>query len=62
MSEALIQISKVSGTGDEDVMNIEIVNNNSVIRLTMPMLAYAELITGQAKVSCEVKRWHIEEG
>ena len=59
-NEALIQCSRVSEAGRDDYVAVEIIrvaDKESIIRLNMSLEEFAQMITGDAKVRCDVCRW-----
>ena len=57
MSEkALASFSRVSGTGEEDTVDFEIVLPNGVVRVRLTMTGFADLMTGGFKIPCKIIR------
>ncbi len=54
--EALIQLSRVSGN-EQDEMQLNIIHEGTHIRLGIPMIGFAELLTGAAHIPATVRRW-----
>jgi hypothetical protein len=59
--QTTIKMARTSRAGDPDEVQVEIVRDRGqeidCIRVGLTMEQFAELITGQARVSCEVRRW-----
>ena len=56
-AEALIQVSRVSTGGLEDEVQVEVLYGDNHIRVALPLRGYADMVTGEAKVPCQVRRW-----
>jgi len=57
MKTALVGISRVSSTNEEDVMKIDIVKGAAThIRLECSLEDFAKIITGN-RLPCNIKRW-----
>ena len=55
-SEALLQISRTAAPeGDE--MQVEISAEGNHVRLALPMEDFARIVTGEAHIPVEVRRW-----
>ena len=57
-NKVLLHISRVSTQGKEDEIQAEIIGDDGeVIRLSMPLIDYAKIISGEAHVPVEVRRY-----